>query len=73
MSTVGRCLKNIPCRVKNWLHYDSLTGTHKMYREYRDLMAAGAVTQCCRDMEAWHRARVHSIQIMKVQETAASK
>jgi hypothetical protein len=39
-----------PLRVKNfgvWLRYDSRSGTHNMYREYRDLTTAGAVTQCC--------------------------
>nr|BAG62465.1 unnamed protein product [Homo sapiens] len=30
-------------------------------------------TQCYRDMGARHRARAHSIQIMKVEEIAASK
>ena len=34
-----------------------------MYREYRDLTAAGAVTQCYRDMGARHRARATSIQV----------
>lgn len=44
-----------------------------MYREYRDLTTEGAVTQCYRDMGAKHRARAHSIQIMKVEAIAASK
>ncbi|TFJ95949.1 pyridoxal-dependent decarboxylase [Platysternon megacephalum] len=50
-----------------------LRGTHNMCREYRDLTTAGAVTQCYRDMGARHRARAHSIQIMMVEEIAASK
>lgn len=40
-----------PLRIKNfgiWLRYDSRTGTHNMYREYRDLTTAAAVTQCCK-------------------------
>lgn len=44
-----------------------------MYREYRDLTTAGAVTQLYRDMGARHRARAHSIQVMKVEEIAAAK
>uniref|UniRef100_A0A2K5D911 Large ribosomal subunit protein eL20 n=1 Tax=Aotus nancymaae TaxID=37293 RepID=A0A2K5D911_AOTNA len=44
-----------------------------LQREYRDLTTAGAVTQFYRDMGARHRARAHSIQIMKVEEIAASK
>lgn len=42
-----------PLRVKNfgiWLRYDSRSGTHNMYREYRDLTTAGAVTQCCKPL-----------------------
>lgn len=38
-------------RVKNygvWLRYNSRTGTHNMYREYRDLSTAAAVTSCCK-------------------------
>lgn len=55
-----------PVKIKNfgiWLRYDSRSGTHNMYREYRDLTVSGAVTQCYRDMGARHRARAHSIQV----------
>ncbi|GAB6029895.1 60S ribosomal protein L18A [Chamberlinius hualienensis] len=71
-----RVYEKKPLKIKNfgiWLRYDSRSGTHNMYREYRDLTAAAAVTQCYRDMGARHRARAHSIQIMKVEEIAASK
>ncbi|KAG4072713.1 hypothetical protein HA402_001825 [Bradysia odoriphaga] len=44
-----------------------------MYREYRDLTVGDAVTSCYRDMGARHRARAHSIQIIKVEAIAASK
>jgi large subunit ribosomal protein L18Ae len=44
-----------------------------MYREYRDLTVSAAVTQCYRDMGARHRARAHSIQIIRVEPVAASK
>uniref|UniRef100_A0A8B9PDW7 Large ribosomal subunit protein eL20 n=2 Tax=cellular organisms TaxID=131567 RepID=A0A8B9PDW7_APTOW len=76
MKASGTVYEKSPLRVKNfgiWLRYDSRSGTHNMYREYRDLTTAGAVTQCYRDMGARHRARAHSIQIMKVEEIAASK
>merc|ERR1711953_730635 len=56
--------------VKNfgiWVRYDSRSGTHNMYREYRDTMTSGAVTQCYRDMGARHRARPGSIQILRVE------
>uniref|UniRef100_A0A2K5IZT5 Large ribosomal subunit protein eL20 n=1 Tax=Colobus angolensis palliatus TaxID=336983 RepID=A0A2K5IZT5_COLAP len=72
----GQVFDKCPLWVKNfgiWLRYDTLSSTHNMCREYRDLTTAGAVTHCYRDMGARHRAQAHSIQIMKVEETAASK
>jgi len=48
------CFKQVyekkPLTIKNfgiWLRYDSRSGTHNMYREYRDLTTGAAVTQCC--------------------------
>lgn len=38
-------------RVKNygiWLRYNSRTGSHNMYREYRDISTNNAVTSCCK-------------------------
>lgn len=61
-----------PTKIKNfgiWLRYDSRSGTHNMYREYRDLTVGDAVTQCYRDMGARHRARAHSIQVSKSNKT----
>ena len=58
-----------PTHIKNfgiWLRYDSRSGTHNMYREYRDLTVCSAVTQCYRDMGARHRARAHSIQVRTI-------
>merc|ERR1739848_904211 len=37
-----------PLKIKNfgvWLRYDSRSGTHNMYREYRDLNVSAAITQ----------------------------
>ncbi|CAG0898166.1 unnamed protein product [Darwinula stevensoni] len=65
-----------PLKIKNygiWLRYDSKSGTHNQYREYRDLTVSGAVTQCYRDMGARHRARASTVQIMRVEEVKASK
>uniref|UniRef100_A0A2K5XY41 Large ribosomal subunit protein eL20 n=1 Tax=Mandrillus leucophaeus TaxID=9568 RepID=A0A2K5XY41_MANLE len=72
----GQAFEKRPLRVKNfgiWLRHDSRSGTHNMYREYRKLTTRGAVTHRDRDMGAWHRTWAHSIQIMKVEEIAASK
>ena len=40
-----------PLGIKNfgvWLRYDSRSGSHNMYREYRDLTVAAAITACCK-------------------------
>merc|ERR1719216_450347 len=71
-----RIFEKKPMKIKNfgiWLRYNSRSGTHNMYREYRDLTAGKAVTACYRDMGARHRARAHAIQIIKVEEIAAAK
>uniref|UniRef100_A0A2I3G7U4 60S ribosomal protein L18a n=1 Tax=Nomascus leucogenys TaxID=61853 RepID=A0A2I3G7U4_NOMLE len=69
----GQVFEKSPLRVKNfgiWLSYDSRSDTHNMYREYRDLTTTGAVTQCYRDI---YGRLGHSIEILKVEEIAASK
>jgi large subunit ribosomal protein L18Ae len=68
--------KNPNLKVKNfgvWLRYNSRTGTHNMYREYRDMSVNHAVTQCYRDMGARHRARADTIQIIRVESIPAAK
>merc|ERR1712121_340441 len=63
-----------PLKIKNfgiWLRYDSRSGSHNMYREYRSTQTDDAVTQAYRDMGARHRARPGSIQILKVAPVAA--
>lgn len=60
-----------PLKVKNfgiWLRYNSRSGTHNMYKEYRDLTRADAVKSMYQDMAARHRARFASIHILKVAE-----
>ncbi|KAF8327258.1 putative 60S large subunit ribosomal protein [Cantharellus anzutake] len=60
-----------PGRVKNfgiWIRYDSRSGTHNMYREFRDLTRAAAVHTLYQDMASKHRARFSSIHIIRVQE-----
>mmetsp|Transcript_28001 Transcript_28001/g.90285 ORF Transcript_28001/g.90285 Transcript_28001/m.90285 type:complete len:152 (-) Transcript_28001:242-697(-) len=57
-----------PRTVKNygiWLRYNSRSGTHNMYREYRDLKLTGAVDQMYSEMAGRHRARPRSIQIIR--------
>merc|ERR1712029_479416 len=74
--SVEEIMEKKPLKIKNfgiWLRYDSRSGTHNIYREYRDLTVTSAVTQCYRDMGARHRARAHSIQIIRVEPVAASE
>lgn len=61
--------------VKNygiWLRYSSRSGTHNMYREYRDLALTGAVSQLYDEMAGRHRTRPRSIQIIRTATLAAS-
>jgi len=60
-----------PLKVKNfgiWLRYDSRSGTHNMYKEFRSMSRAEAVDSLYQDMAARHRARFRSIQILRVAE-----
>jgi len=66
-----RVVESNPSRkVKNygiWLRYRSRTGEHNMYKEYRDLTAAGGVTQCFREMGGQHRAQAGCITVLRVE------
>ncbi|KFH68928.1 large subunit ribosomal protein L18Ae [Podila verticillata NRRL 6337] len=62
-----------PLQIKNfgiWIRYDSRSGTHNMYKEYRELTRNAAVEACYSDMASRHRARSRSIQIIRVAEVA---
>merc|ERR1712096_181844 len=72
--SVKKVAEKSPTLVKNvgiWLRYDSRSGSHNMYREYRSTHIADAVTQAYRDMGARHRARPGSIQILRVERVEA--
>jgi len=65
----NRVFEKKPLTIKNygvWLRYDSRSGTHNMYKEYRDLSRAAAISACYQDMAARHRARFASIHIIKI-------
>jgi len=51
-----------------WLRYDSRSGTHNMYKEFRELSRVDAVKALYQDMAARHRARFRSIHIIRVVE-----
>lgn len=49
-----------PTTVKNfgiWVRYQSRTGYHNMYKEFRDTTLNGAVEQLYNDMASRHRVR----------------
>ena len=55
-----------PSKVKNfgiWIRYDSRSGTHNMYKEYREMSRTDAVEALYQDMAARHRARFRSIHV----------
>jgi len=57
-----------PTYVKNygiWIRYDSRSGTHNMYKEYRDVTLNGAIQRLYSEMASRHRARRSSIQIIR--------
>ncbi|KAK5812533.1 hypothetical protein PVK06_027968 [Gossypium arboreum] len=57
-----------PTKIKNygiWLRYQSRTGYHNMYKEYRDTTLNGAVEQKYTKMASRHRVRFPCIQIIK--------
>lgn len=65
-----------PLKVKNfgiWLRYDSRSGTHNMYKEFRELSRADAVHACYQDMAARHRARFRSVQVRPTNEEGGKR
>ena len=65
-----------PGTIKNYavaLRYDSRSGTHNMYREYRELTKADAVTAAYSEMAGRHRVRSRSLHIISVDAVPASK
>ncbi|KAF2868696.1 ribosomal L18ae/LX protein domain-containing protein [Massariosphaeria phaeospora] len=69
--SLNQIFEKRPQKVKNfgiWIRYDSRSGTHNMYKEYRELSRTDAVDALYQDMAARHRSRFRSIHILKVVE-----
>ena len=65
-----------PGQIKNfgiWLRYNSRSGIHNMYKEYRSTSRTDAIASCYNEMAARHRARFGSIHIIKVAELKTSE
>jgi len=74
--SVNEIRERRPTTVKNFgivLRYNSRTGTHNLYKEYRDLTRVGAVQQLYSDMAGQYRARFRDVQIISVDAVPASK
>ncbi|ORY95304.1 60S ribosomal protein L18ae [Syncephalastrum racemosum] len=73
--SINEILEKRPTLIKNfgiWIRYDSRSGTHNMYKEYRGLSRVEAVETCYQDLAARHRARFSSVQIIRVAEVKAA-
>ena len=65
-----------PTTVKNfgvWIRYQSRTGYHNMYKEFRDVTLNGAVDQMYTEMASRHRVRAAGLQIVKTATVASNK
>ncbi len=65
---INEIFEKNPTTIKNfgiWLRYQSRTGYHNMYKEYRDTTLNGAVEQMYDEMASRHRVRYPCIQIIK--------
>eukprot|EP00761_Pharyngomonas_kirbyi_P011177 gb/GECH01011202.1/.p1 GENE.gb/GECH01011202.1/~~gb/GECH01011202.1/.p1 ORF type:complete len:195 (+),score=19.36 gb/GECH01011202.1/:1-585(+) len=65
-----------PLVVKNfgiWFRYNSSTGVHNMYKEFRDTTITNAVAQLYADMAGRHHAGYNRIQLIKISTVSGSK
>ena len=64
-----------PLKVKNfgiWIRYDSRSGTHNMYKEYREMSRTDAVEAMYQDMSARHRSRFRSIHVSYIRSQVST-
>ncbi|EFA83144.1 S60 ribosomal protein L18a [Heterostelium album PN500] len=65
-----------PLQVKNFgifIRYNSRSGTHNIYKEYRDTTRVGAVAQMYDEMASRHSAREKTIHIIEIKEIKAAQ
>merc|ERR1712070_568840 len=73
---VNQIFEKSPTVVKNfgiWFRYESRTGTHNAYKEYRELSLTDAVSAMYQDMAGRSRAKAAAIQILKTAELAPTE
>ncbi|GAX73600.1 hypothetical protein CEUSTIGMA_g1051.t1 [Chlamydomonas eustigma] len=73
--SINEIFEKKPTTIKNfgiWVRYQSRTGYHNMYKEYRDTTLNGAVEQLYQEMGSRHRVRFPCVQIIKTATVPAS-
>merc|ERR1719478_1095920 len=73
--SVNQIYEKSPTVVKNfgiWFRYESRTGTHNAYKEYRELSLTAAVNAMYQDMAGRSRAKSCAIQILETKELKAA-
>merc|ERR1712137_559443 len=71
---INQIYEKRPEVVKNYgvfVRYDSRSGTHNLYKEFRDTTRVGAIDHLFMDMAGRHRARARSIQVIDLKEVAS--
>jgi len=74
--SVNEIFEKRPQIVKTYgvfLKYNSRSGTHNLYKEFRDTTRVGAIGQLYTDMAARHRARWPSINIIDTKQIPVSQ
>merc|ERR1740139_1598691 len=74
--SVNQIFEKTPEKVKNfgiWFRYDSRTGTHNAYKEYREVALTDAVNSLYQNMAGLSPAKAASIQILRTSELKASE
>merc|ERR1712146_260428 len=74
--SVNQIFEKSPSVVKNfgiWFRYESRTGTHNAYKEFRELSLTDAISAMYQDMAGRSRAKGAAIQILKTAELTASE
>ena len=69
--SVSEIFEKTPEKVKNfgiWFRYESRTGTHNAYKEYREMKLTDAINAVYMDMAGRSRAKAVAIQILKTAE-----
>ena len=54
---INEIFEKKPLQIKNygvWIRYDSRSGTHNMYKEYREMSRTAAIQSCCKNFNIYY-------------------